>query len=51
MGKYSVVVEQKAQKELQGIYKSGNTASIKKLKQIFDELEEHPQTGIGQPEQ
>ena len=36
---------------MQGIYKSGDTASIKKLKQIFEELEEHPKTGIGQPEQ
>jgi toxin YoeB len=51
MGKYSIVVEKKPQKELQNIYKSGDTASIKRLKQIFDELEEHPQTGIGQPEQ
>ena len=51
MGKYSIVVEKNAQKELQGIYKSGDTASIKKLKQIFAELEEHPQTGVGQPEQ
>ena len=51
MGKYSIVVEQRAQKELQGLYRSGNKASINNVKQIFDELEEHPQTGIGQPEQ
>jgi len=51
MGKYSIAVEKSAQKELQDLYKSGDKASIKKVKQIFDELEEHPQTGTGQPEQ
>ena len=51
MGKYSIAIEKLAQKELNALYKSGDTASIKKIKQIFDELEEHPQTGIGQPEQ
>ena len=50
MGKYSIVIEQRAQKELQSLYKSGNAASIKKVKQIFEELKEHPQTGVGQPE-
>jgi toxin YoeB len=51
MGKYSIAIEKRAQQELQDFYKSGNKAVIKKIKQIFDELEEHPQTGIGKPEQ
>ena len=36
---------------MHALYKSGDKASIKRIKQIFDELEEHPQTGTGQPEQ
>lgn len=51
MGKYTVTIEKAAGKELLAFYKSGNKADIKKLKQIFEELEEHPQAGIGQPEQ
>lgn len=51
MGKYSVAIEQQAQKDLHALHKSGDKASIKKVKKIFDELEEHPQTGVGQPEQ
>ncbi len=51
MAKSSVVVEKTAQKELQAIYKSGDKASIKRIETIFEELSEHPQTGIGKPEQ
>jgi toxin YoeB len=51
MGKYSVVIEKTAQKELQAIYKSGDKASIKRIEIIIEELSEHPQTGIGKPEQ
>ncbi|RYX86971.1 Txe/YoeB family addiction module toxin [bacterium] len=51
MGKYSIVVEKAAQKELQSHHKSGDKASIKKIDKIFEELAEHPQTGTGQPEQ
>ncbi len=51
MGKYSIVVEKAAQKELQALYKSGNKASIKRIEKIFDELSKHPQTGTGKPEQ
>lgn len=50
MGKYSIVVEKSAQKELQAHYQSGNKASIKRIEQIFLELSEHPETGIGNPE-
>jgi toxin YoeB len=51
MGKYIIVVEKTAQKELQALEKSGDKASIKRVEIIFEELAEHPQTGIGKPEQ
>jgi len=50
MGKYFIVVEKAAQKEIQEHYRSGDQASIKKLEKIFDDLAQHPETGIGQPE-
>lgn len=50
MGKYLVVIEKAAQKELQVLYKSGNKDSIKRIEKIFEELSEHPQTGTGKPE-
>jgi toxin YoeB len=50
MAKYFVVVEKDAQKQLQAHYKSGDKGSIKKINQIFEELSEHPETGIGKPE-
>jgi len=50
MGKYSVIFEKSAQKELQIHYRSGNKASIKRIEQIIFELSEHPETGIGNPE-
>lgn len=42
MGKYFIVVEKAAQKELKAIYKSGDKASIKRIEIIFEELSEHP---------
>ncbi|HZY37623.1 MAG TPA: Txe/YoeB family addiction module toxin [Mucilaginibacter sp.] len=50
MAKYSVEVQKTAQKHLQIHYKSGDKGSIKRINQIFEELSEHPETGIGQPE-
>ena len=50
MAKYFVVVEKDAQKQLQAHYKTGDKGSIKKINQIFEELSEHPETGIGKPE-
>ncbi len=47
MGKYIIVVEKTAQKELQALEKSGDKASIKRVEIIFEELAEHPQIGIG----
>jgi toxin YoeB len=51
MAKYFIEVQKNAQKHLQIHHKSGDKASIKRINQIFEELSEHPETGIGQPEQ
>lgn len=50
MGKYSISVNNAAQKELQEHYKSGNKPLIKKIEKIFKEFAEHPKTGTGKPE-
>ena len=51
MGRYSVDIEKKAKKQLANLYNSGNKADIKKVEAIIAELEEHPETGTGSPEQ
>lgn len=50
MGKYFIEVEKLAKKDLEIQYKSGDKASIKRINQIFIELSEHPEIGIGKPE-
>ena len=50
MGKYKIEVSEDAQKDLKIIRKSGDKASIKKVEQIFAELEVHPESGTGKPE-
>lgn len=50
MGKYSISIDKTAQKELQEHHRSGNKPLIKKIEQIFKELQEHPETGTGKPE-
>lgn len=50
MGKFRVEVKPEAQKDLKKHYKSGNKSSIKKIEVILKELEEHPETGTGNPE-
>lgn len=51
MGKFRVEVTEKAEKDLEKHFKSGNKANIKKIEKLFIELSEHPFTGTGQPEQ
>ncbi|MBC7653597.1 MAG: Txe/YoeB family addiction module toxin [Oligoflexus sp.] len=51
MGRYSIDIEKKAKKQLAEIYKSGNKTDINILETIFLELQIHPMTGIGNPEQ
>jgi len=50
MGKYKVTISEKARKHLQAIEKAGDKASLKKIEQIFFELEIHPESGTGKPE-
>jgi toxin YoeB len=50
MGKYSIIIDKLAQKDLQSHFKAGDKVIIKKIEQIFDELAEHPETGTGKPE-
>ena len=50
MGKYFIEVERLAKKDLELHYKSGDKASVKRINQIFIELSEHPEMGIGKPE-
>jgi toxin YoeB len=50
MGKFAVIVEKAAQKELLAHYKSGDKSSLKRIEQIILELSEHPETGVGKPE-
>jgi len=50
MGQYFVSVDPDARKELQAHHRSGDKNTIRRIEQIFEELAEHPQTGIGSPE-
>lgn len=51
MGKFIVNFTEKALKDLLKHKKSGDKATEKKIKAILKELEDHPYTGIGKPEQ
>ena len=48
---YALVVEKDALLDFEKIKKSGDKASLKKLRQILDELEINPYEGTGNPEQ
>lgn len=50
MGKFRVKIEELADEHFRKHFKSGDKASIKKIKQIVTELSEHPYTGTGKPE-
>lgn len=49
--RYTVIVKKRADNHFKAIQKSGDKASLKRLKQIIEELEIHPKTGVGNPEQ
>lgn len=48
---YKVVINKSADKNIQQIIKSGDKKSLKKVNQFLLELEQHPTTGSGNPEQ
>ena len=51
MGQYKVIIKQTAERDLIKHKKSGDVASIKKIIKILTELQDHPYTGIGKPEE
>lgn len=51
MGRYTIEIKQTARNDLIKISKSGDKSAIKRIEKIFMELELHPTTGIGKPEQ
>ena len=51
MGKYLVELSDKAKFDLQIFKKSGNKIALAKITRIFEDLENNPFSGIGQPEQ
>lgn len=50
MGKFKVILSNKAKQDLKNIQLSGDKASIKKVETIITELIDHPETGSGKPE-
>ena len=51
MGKYIVQLSKRALKDLKAIKKSGRKLDMEKVQTFLIELEEHPRTGAGKPEQ
>jgi len=51
MGKYIIELSDEAKKDLNFHKKSGNKANLKKISKIFEDLENNPYEGIGNPEQ
>ncbi|TNJ36741.1 Txe/YoeB family addiction module toxin [Prosthecochloris vibrioformis] len=51
MGRYSVSVTRRADKDLKYWRQSGDHSVQRKIERIFKELQEHPTTGTGKPEQ
>jgi toxin YoeB len=49
--KFTIHFEIQADKDIKKILKSAKRSEIDKLKTIIDELENHPATGTGKPEQ
>ena len=51
MGSYRLELKETAKEHLRLIKKSGNFAMFKKITKLLEELEQHPTTGSGNPEQ
>lgn len=51
MAKFVVLLTQKAKDDIAKHKRSGNKSSETKIKKILAELQEHPYTGTGKPEQ
>jgi toxin YoeB len=51
MGRFVIELTDKAKEDLRFFKRVGDKASIKKIDKIMIELSEHPDKGVGQPEQ
>lgn len=51
MAKYIIELTDLAKEQLQKHKKSGNKSNLNKITKIFEDLENHPFTGVGNPEQ
>jgi toxin YoeB len=51
MAKFIIELTDLAKEQLQKHKKSGNKANLNKISKIFDDLENHPFVGVGNPEQ
>ena len=51
MGKYIVQLSKQALRDLKAIKKSGRKLDMEKVQTFLIELEDHPRTGAGKPEQ
>ncbi|WP_262891495.1 type II toxin-antitoxin system RelE/ParE family toxin [Cruoricaptor ignavus] len=49
--KYSVEISQEAKDDILRLEKSGDKGSLRKLYKLLEELEQHPKSGTGKPEQ
>lgn len=48
--RFQVLYHPDALKDIERLVKTGNKGLIKKLEQLIEELETHPETGTGKPE-
>ena len=46
---YILELTSRAEKDLEAYIKSGETKKIEKIYSLFEELEQHPETGTGKP--
>ena len=51
MGRYHIIISDKAKKDLGFLYKTGGKILITRIERIFEDLSENPYSGIGKPEQ
>ena len=47
---YKLIIEPEAETHLIAHVKAGNKILLKKIRKLFKELQEHPETGTGKPE-
>lgn len=51
MRKYEVILDAKAREDLDRHIKAGNKILVRKIYKLIEDLENHPEVGIGKPEQ